>query len=674
MKAKDTLPFKVRKWGKIQPDKLAIAYGENSVSWSELNHLIDSCINSLIQSGAGQGDYAAVSAVMKPEYIAAFIAVKELRATVIPISKNSSAGEAQDIISRTHAKIFLTDNPAYNNIPDCKILSLSESCNAEIKHTFMTDEDEEIPDDEITEILFTSGTTGKPKGAMLSQSEIAASIFNTSTGIDMRNSDILLLPVPLNHSFGLRVMRSALSLGESIVLQNGFSFARETQRNIERWKCNCAVMVYAGFERLRQQMGDAYRTCFANMRYIEFSAGHVPVHTRRELRESLPGVRLNNTWGSTETGGGLFIEFSSCDESKLESCGKAINDIHAKITDSSGGWGRLALKSSAVLSGYFDDDELTAKTLHDGWLYTNDLARIDSDGYVYLNGRIDDIISVGGEKVSPSDIERIISDIPGINECACVGVHDSVLGERPAVFIVGSYDAKQIEEAIRTIGNAYMIPSEYVNIERLPRNEMGKLDRKKLRELLNEHRDSDSHSDSAGLPERFINLILTRRSIRTFTDEPVDMAALDKILLAGRMAPTGHNMQTWRFTVIREREYIERIRDTAKRAASEKHTLFYGFNNPKILIIISNDKRNPDGIMDSSAAAENILLACHALGLGACWISALRFISDEPDIRALLNELGIPENHIAYISIGLGHYANVPDMPVKKENVIYFAD
>lgn len=670
MNIKNTLPFKVRQWGKIQPDKLAVASGDDSVSWSELNHMIDSCITSLTEKGISFGDYVAVSAVMKPEYIAAFIAVKSIRAIAIPISRNSSSTEAGDIISRTHAKIFLTDNPTYNNIPECNILSLRESCRTDT-HSFVINEEAEIPDDEITEILFTSGTTGKPKGAMLSQKAISSSIFNTSTGIDMMNSDTLLLPVPLNHSFGLRVMRSALSLGESIVLQNGFSFARETQRNIEQWNCNCIVMVNAGFELLRQQMGDAYIECFRNMRYIEFSAGHVPIHTRIELRDSLPGVRLHNTWGSTETGGGLFIEFSSCDESKLESCGRAINDIQAEIRDSSGEWGRLSLRSSAVLSGYFDDPELTAHTLQDGWLLTNDLARIDSDGYVYLNGRIDDIISVGGEKVSPSDIEHIISDIPGINECACVGVHDDVLGERPAVFIAGSYDQKQIEECIRSKGNAYMIPSEYVSIERLPRNEMGKLDRKKLRDILNERRDDTSVS---GIAEGFMNVILTRRSIRTFTDEPVDMAMLNKILHAGRMAPTGHNMQTWRFTVVTNPESITKIRDTAKRVSSEKHTLFYGFNNPKVLIIISNDRRNPDGIMDSSAAAENILLASHVLGLGACWISALRFISDEPEIRNMLNELEIPESHIAYVSIGIGHYSGVQKMPVKKENVIHFAD
>ena len=173
---------------------------------------------------------------------------------------------------------------------------------------------------------------------------------------------------------------------------------------------------------------------------------------------------------------------------------------------------------------------------------------------------------------------------------------------------------------------------------------------------------------------KFMNVIMTRRSIRAFTEQEIPREILERVLQAGRMAPTGHNAQTWRFTVLTDAGRIAHLRDTARRAASAKGTLFYGFNNPRALIIISNDRRNPDGIMDSSAAAENILLSAHVLGLGACWISALRFISDEPEIRELLNGLGIPETHTAYVTVGLGYSAGAVKVPVKKENVIFFAD
>ncbi|MBQ6972347.1 MAG: AMP-binding protein [Synergistaceae bacterium] len=665
MLASETLPGIVKAHASGQPDKPAVISGGEKTSYSRLWGMAESVASFLAHHGVGRGDCVILSAAMRAEYIAAFLAVKSLRAVAVPASRSATPSEAGGIAGRVKAKIFLTDNPAYRDIPG--VLSLSEAAGYP-RGEAPSQSAEEIPDAEITEILFTSGTTGRPKGAMLSQLAVASSIVNTAKGVGMRADDVLLLPLPLNHSYGLRVMRSALYLGGTLVLQNGFSFARETVRNITEHHCTCAAMVHAGFELLRQQTGGRWREYLSGLRYIEFSAGSVPESVRRELRASLPGVRLHNTWGSTETGGALFIDFSCCDDERMRSAGHPADGITAEVHG-----GRLALRGDCLLSGYYDDDELTAAALHGGLLLTNDLAEIDAEGWVYLHGRADDIISVGGEKVSPYDVERTISGLAGIRECACVGVDDDVLGQRPALVVVpegAGYDIREIEAAIRSKGNPAMIPAEYVNVQAIPRNEMGKVDRKKLRALIK----PKAETAPGNFADKFIDVMLTRRSVRTFTDREIPREMLDRILLAGRMAPTGHNSQTWRFTVITKADTIARIRETAKKVAAEKRTLFYGFNNPRALVIISNDRRNPDGIMDSSAAAENILLASHALGLGACWISALRFISDEPEIQAELDSLGIPPTHVAYVCVGIGWASSVPDTPVKRENVVFFAD
>jgi long-chain acyl-CoA synthetase len=546
----------------------------------------------------------------------------------------------------------------------------------------------EIPLDEVTEILFTSGTTGRPKGAMLSQGGICASIHNTATGMDMKSDDVVLIPLPLNHSFGLRVLRSALYLGETIVLQNGFSFAREMQQNILRWKCNCMVAVTAGFELIQQQMGNGYVGMLEEMRYIEFSAGAVPVPKRRELIESLPNVRLFNTWGSTETGGGLFIEFSK-DRDKIESAGSAINDIELAVvgddgrTLPDGEYGRLAIKSRALMVGYYADLQMTAKTLHGEWLYTNDLARKDGEGFIYLSGRVDDVISVGGEKISPADIEKIISVQPEVRECACIGVDDpkGVLGQVPVVFIVPVsdwYDEKQIEEQIRIKGNGYMVPAAYVKLKELPRNYMGKIDRNKLKGLWGEYISkpdgtrTETDGEGKSLAQSVLSLITSRRSIRSFTDKELEKDKIRDILEAGRFAPSGHNMQTWRFTVIQSAEEIERIKNTTRNVAERCKSYFYGFNNPNVVIIVSNDRRNIDGVQDSSAAIENMLLMAHAHGLGACWMNSLLTICDEPEIRVMLDEYGISKHHVVYGMVAIGYAAGVTKIPVKKEDVISY--
>lgn len=676
---KKTLSQTVKKYAALQPEKIVAVANDKPVTYAQLDKLVSACRASLIELGAKKGDYIVLSAVMKAEYIAAFLAVKSLRLVAVPINKTAPENEAAEIVNRVHAKVFLTDNPRYQNIPGTA--SLVKSCQRN-NNIVQEPEIEEVPEDEITEVLFTSGTTGKPKGAMLSQKGIEASIFNTAEGMDMRSDDILLLPLPLNHSFGLRVMRSALYLGATIVLQNGFTFAKETATNIEKWNCNCMAAVNAGFEILQQQMGNDYKRVFEKMRYIEFSAGAVPAAKRRELAAGLPNTRLYNTWGSTETGGGLFLEFSK-EPGKMESAGKPINDIETAVigTDGqalpNGEYGRLALKSSALLTGYFNDAELTSQTLHDGWLWTNDLAMKDADGYIYLKGRIDDIINVGGEKVAPGDVERLISELDFVKECACFGVDDpkGILGQVPAVLWTaqGNIDRaeQRIKEQVLKSGGSLMMPQILLKVEEVPRNYMGKPDRKKMDDI---YKASLNNEEKAGenFVEKFMNLVLTRRSVRTFTEQPVEQGKLNNILLAGRMAPSGHNMQTWRFTVISDKTEIELVRNTTEAVAKREQTSFYGFNNPCSIIIASNDRRNDDATADTCAAIENMLLAAHVQGLGGCWINSWIKICDQPEIRKLMDKYSIPKTHIVYGIVGLGYPASPVKMPTKKDNVVKF--
>lgn len=672
----DTLPAKVLQHGKSKAEKKAVCTGESFVTYGQLADKINSAITSLSGLGCEKGDCVVLSAIASSDYIAAFLAIKAAGMVAVPVNKGASEAEITDIISRTESNVFLSDNVRYN-IPQRK--SLRALCSEKINtHLALP---EAVGADDVTEILFTSGTTGKPKGAMLTQSEIKASIYNTSTGMNMDENDVILIPLPLNHSFGLRVMRSALFNGETLVLQNGFSFPKEMKNNIEKWKCNALVAVTSGFERIREQVGSEYVEFYKNLKYIEFSAGAVPADLRAKYIADLPDVRLYNTWGSTETGGALFIEFSS-HKDKLDSAGHAINDIETYIVDDKGNYlpagefGRLAIKSSAVMKGYYKDDDLTSAFIHDGILYTNDLAKMDEDGFIYLNGRVDDIISVGGEKVSPVEIENIVSGLDSIKGVACIGVEDEKLGQMPVLFVVsnGTVDSRMIEERLRTFGNGYMIPKQIIQLPDLPRNYMGKLDRKELRKIYSEKHEAGKEKENTSHADDFLNLITSRRSVRAFIEKPVEKEILDKILLAGRMAPSGHNQQTWRFTVLRNKDNINELKETTGVVAKRCNTSYYGWNNPQVLVIVSNDKRNFTGSQDSSAAIENMLLASHAFGLGSCWLNSLLHISDENEIRDLLTKYGIPSTHIVYGIVALGYYEGTVKTPVKKENCIHYYD
>lgn len=680
----DLLFERCKKTAKTNPNKVVIISGEKQTTYGQLIDEVMKAVNFLKSEDVYPSDKVVFSAPSKAEYVELYLAIQAVGAISVPLLKSIGIEEARYICEETEAKLVVSDNRKFSELPGWKsykdIFSIDSSDFVDVDSFVIPDRNEE----DIAEILYTSGTTGKPKGVMLSNRAICASIKNTMNGMEMQEDDVLLLPLPLNHSFGMRVLRAALFTGESICLQNGFSFAKEFLDNIEINKCNCLACVSSGFEMLRQQIGERLFLYISKLRYVEFSAGAASEELRKELSGKCPDVQIFNTWGSSETGGALFIN-TTLRKDKIWSAGAPINDIEIAILDDKYNFlskdgdsiGRLALRGPMLLSGYYNS-ELTKNTLVDGWFVTNDLVSIDEEDYVKLRGRADDIISVGGEKVAPLDVERFVLEASEVFEAVCVGVDDpnKLLGQVPVVFVVGKIgDRKQIEALIRTNGNPFMMPYDYVEVNQIPRNYMGKVDRKELKKLWEQKLSfGNTATKEKENAKKMLQLILSRRSVRQFTDKCIEHEKLKDILEAARYAPSGHNMQTWKFTVIRSSEEIARFKEVIETVVARTKTPYYGFLNPSTIIIVTNDRRNAYGIQDSSAAIQNMQLMAHAHGLGAVWLNSCLKISDEPEIREMLDKYNIKKSHVVHGIVGLGYYVNAPKTPVKKENVIEYYD
>ena len=498
----------------------------------------------------------------------------------------------------------------------------------------------------------------------------------------MRSDDILLLPLPLNHSFGMRVLRAMLWAGGTIVLQNGFGFGRETELNIHQHHCTAMACVPASMDLMLQQMGnDRAQQVFGKLRYIEFGAGSLSIQRKKFLSQLLPHTELFNVWGSSETGGCLFLHVNRHLD-HVSAVGRPLEGIQVRLLDQETGTplegigpdvvGRLALQGQMQMVGYWGLPEQTADALQDGWLVTNDLVWRDEDGFVYMLGRADDIINVGGEKASPIEIENTASLCPGIRECACIGVEDvgGVLGEVPALYLVAEsadFDPADVTKFLTPKLESYKLPKKFVFVNALPRNAMGKLDRKELRKMW-------SDSGDMNLTNPTFETILNRHSIRHFTDQPIPRRLLEAVVSAGYHAPSSKNLQTWRFTVLTNQAEIQALKELIAATAQRVGSFFFGYNNPQAVILVSNDQRNPNSIQDSACAVENILLAATSFGLGATWINALRTICDEPEIRTKLDEYGIPQTHTVWSTIVLGWPAREPKPIVKNPNVVHFVD
>ncbi len=676
----DTLVKAVGRNAEIMPEKLAVCFQNENLSYSKLWDSVKKGAAFLRTQGAVSGDRIMISAVSKPEYVIALLSAQYLGLVTVAVDKAAKLETIEYIFQDTDAVLFLSNN---QTVKDLNTVTLKNFM-VELEQYTPDEFDSVDPDgDELCELLYTTGTTGKPKGAMLTYEAIYASIENTWHGIGMLSKDVVLIPLPVNHSFGMRVLRSVLYIGATVVLQNGFTFAKEIEENIKTYGCTAFVSVPASIEMLLGQMGTRFPEVFGNLRYIEFSAGSVSPGTKKRLLDLLPNVELHNTWGSTETGGCVFLNFSK-NPDKISSVGQPIAGVQLMVQDDDRRQvtevgengvvlsGRMALKGKMQMKGYWHLPHQTEETLQNGWLLTNDIVYQDNDGYIYMLGRADDIINVGGEKVSPVEVENNASQYVGIKECACIGVPDTEghLGYIPVLYYVANgqlFTEKGLTNFLVSRMEQYKLPKKYVEIEELPRNQMGKLDRNSLRKLWNQMGEES-------LMNPVIHTILNRRSIRDFTDDEVPRPIIEMILKAGCYAPSGHNMQTWKFTVITNQNEIALLKETVKRIAEEKKIHFYGFQNPKLLVMVSNDRRNRDSVQDASCAAENIMLAACSYGLGSVWLNPLMTLCDEKEIRALLDKYGIPTEHIVWAMIALGYPANTGKLLAKKTDVISWVE
>lgn len=662
------------------PDKVAIYYKNEKYTYKDINikmRLIASYLNLL---GIKKGDSVILEAISRPEYIFMFLAVQLLGAKTVPVERAISFENLKYIYELTDAKYFISVGKkqleGINTYQYDKIISEAEEVNLNINY-------ENLDSDEVIELIFTSGTTGKPKGTAHTIRGIECNTLNTVKGIGMLDSDVILLPLPLNHSFGLRVLRAAFFIGATVVLQNGSIFAKVTERNIEKYSCTAMVLVATAMEMFLDEVGEEeVSKTMGKLRYIEFSAGAVSGRLRKKLAKLLPNTEVYNTWGSSETGGSLFIN-TNREAEKGTSIGRPLDNIEIgifaededRLLDGSGEnvKGRMALKGDMVMKGYWKQDELNEKTFVNGWLLTNDIIWRDKDGYIYMLGRADDIINIAGEKVSAIQIEELLLQMDGISSCGCIGVEDteSHLGQYPVVYYTcnsnnsNEINLETITQYLVTKMDNFKVPRKAIQVNNIPLTKMGKINRKALKSMY-----KDSGSSIANNP--VIKNLLNRHSIRNFTEEPVSDEIIKVLLEVAKSAPSGKNLQTRRFTVIKNEKQIERLKKIIAMVAKREGTSFNGFNNPKVVILVSNDRRNKDGIQDASCSVENMLLALSSLGLGGVWNNSLMDICDEEEIRQILNEYEIPKNHNVWACVAIGYPAEEPIIFERKGNIVHY--
>ncbi|MBI90289.1 MAG: hypothetical protein CMG60_09420 [Candidatus Marinimicrobia bacterium] len=349
------------------------------------------------------------------------------------------------------------------------------------------------PEDTLTlaAILYTTGTTGPQKGVMLSIGNLLAATENINQFMNIDSWAVESLPMRLSHSFGFARLRSVLAVGGTVILEDGFLQPAKILENMSRYSANAISSVPAGFSILLDYFEKQFGNLGKNIRYIEIGSAPMQIKYKEKLMSLCPEARICSHYGLTEASRSTFIEFHS-DKNQLNTVGKASPNVKIKIINEDGtscapkDTGEIAVFGHMVSHGYWNKPELTKETFQNGWVKTGDLGYIDNDGYVFLLGRIGDIINIGGLKVAPTEVEHIISALNGVGEVAAVGIasEDDITSESITAFIVKSDENLTIDKLQKyCIENLepYKIPSRFVFLKEIPKTGSGKIQRQLLK-------------------------------------------------------------------------------------------------------------------------------------------------------------------------------------------------
>ena len=502
----------------ICPDRDLIVFEGKRLTFQQTSERVNRLANALSKLGIQKGDRVGMLEVNCNQYIEAYFAAAKLGAIFVPLNFRSKSDELSSVISNAGAKLmFVGDRyleiindllPGLPSVEKCITLGADNKGYLYYEDLIESSSSDEITveigDDDITILIYTAGTTGRPKGVPLKHSVFSAYVLDNldpaSPEIEERN----LLSVPLYHVAGMQAMLAGVYGGRTLMIMRQFE-VKEWMETVQREHATRAMMVPTMLKRVIDHP-DFKKYDLKSLQVITYGAAPMPFEVIKKAIEEMPWVRFINAFGQTETASTIttlgpedhMIEGTGEEiEKKLKrltsSIGRPLPDVEVKIVDEKGNAlppfevGEILARGSRIMAGYWKDEEKTSQVMtKDGWLRTADKGWMDEEGYIYLAGRGDDMIIRGGENISPEEVENVLHSHPDIEEAAVIGVPDPEWGQEPrAVVVLKEGKHKTTDEIIeycRSRLAGFKRPRSVIFLDSLPRNPMGKVLKRELRE------------------------------------------------------------------------------------------------------------------------------------------------------------------------------------------------
>lgn len=465
------------------PDKVALISGDTEITYSQLwDYCLCSAEKLKQDYHLKKGDRVILSAAGNIEFVYAYFGVHIAGGICVPIDPDTNQTRFEYIEKSTTpvCVMGLLHNVKKETIP------FTDVVNGTSKATYIVSEQSQVAD-----ILFTTGTTGAPKGVALSYNNLSAAARNINAFIGNTSSDVELLALPVSHSFGLGRLRCSLSKGATVVMLGTFANVKKFFKEMARCQVTMFAMVPASWGFIKKMSGKYIGKFADQLKFIEIGSSFMPVEDKELLMSLLPKTRICMHYGSTEASRSAFMEFHTYKDNLL-SIGKASPNVEIKIFTSQGTpaalgeEGEVCVKGEHVTCSYWNETpERFASDFYDGYFRTGDCGTMDAEGNIYLKSRIKEMINVGGKKVSPMEVEDILNTIPGIKESACIGIPDPgiVLGEVVKAFIVAddNLSDEEIMQQLRPQLEVYKLPVEIERINAIPKTGSGKIQRLSLK-------------------------------------------------------------------------------------------------------------------------------------------------------------------------------------------------
>jgi len=493
-------------------DRKAVWYEGRWTTYGQIDSLANKLANHFKEVHISRGDRVAVLYKNSLDYVIAYFAVLKAGAVAVSLQTETTVDVLTHALNDSGARAIVADVkysrsliPALGKAPELKEIisnqrgAFEREGKQHCNHTCL----QEIYDNgkaahpgvrcidlDLASIVYTSGTTGAPKGVTLSHLNMVSNTKSIVQYLQLTESDRIMVVLPFYYKYGKSLLTTHFYAGGSVVIDNRFVFPQVVLETMRQTQVTGFAGVPSTFLVLLNRALESDLKC-ESLRYVTVAGGAMPPSIQKKVAQVIAPAKLFVMYGATEASPRLSYLDPDDFGSKCGSVGKAIPNVELFVVDGDGNQlpansvGEVVARGSNIMMGYWNDPVATAAVLKDGFYHTGDIGRMDEDGYLYLVGRSDDMIKVSGFKVSPREVEDALFEIKGVCEAAVVGVDDPVVGEAIAAFIVPRENAgltkDGVKETLKMTLPAFKRPAHIEFVDSIPRNAAGKIARAELK-------------------------------------------------------------------------------------------------------------------------------------------------------------------------------------------------